>query len=135
VVMAGLLHAGLTHGPKGTADALLTQLSQRNEVTEAAVKLVRLYSGRAQLLDSLDLGGPALAALPVETAALLLIDAANEVDMHLSLEVQATGRTDVISKRQLANCNALLPCIGLPGLAATLREATTPKPLLPVAFE
>ena len=135
LVMAALLHAALTHGAQGVAAAKLAELSRRNEATEGAVKLVRQYGGRAELLNSLDLTGPGLAALPVGTAALLLIDAANEVDMHLSLEVRATGRTDLMSDRQLANCDALLPFIGLPGLAATLRQARQGQTILPVAFE
>jgi GT2 family glycosyltransferase len=134
-VIAGLLHAALTHGPKGTADALLTNFGRRNTVTDGAVKLVRLYGARADVLDSLDLGGAALAELPVETAALLLIDAANEVDMYLSWEVNATGRTDVMPERRLASCDALLPYLGLPGLAATLRQVRQDTALLPVAFE
>jgi hypothetical protein len=136
LVMAALLHAALTHGPKETADARLTEFARRNPVTEGAVRLVRLYGGRADTLNSLDLSGScALAALPVETAAVLIIDAANEVDMHLSLEVRATGRTDVMSERQLANCDALLPYVGLPGLAATLHQARKDTGLLPVAFQ
>ena len=133
-VIAGLLHAALTHGPKPLADRLLTQYATQNTVTEGAIKLVRLYGERDAVLDGID--AEALAELPIDTAALLAIDAANEVDMYLSWEVAMTGRTDTLSEQRFAAYQQVLPFVGLAGLAASLkqvREGAAPWP--GVAFE
>ena len=118
--MAGLMHAALTHGPKPMADRLLNQFSTLNTIAEGAVKLVHQYGERGALLDAID---PArIADLPVGTAALIAIDAANEVDMLVSWEVAMTGRTDIIPEPRLDAYDAVLPYVGLPGLAASLRQ-------------
>jgi hypothetical protein len=48
--------------------------------------------------------------------------AANDVDMHLSLEVAVSGRGDTLEGLRLEQYQKLLSQVGLPGLAATLRE-------------
>ncbi len=64
-----------------------------------------------------------MAELDLDSASLTLLDAANEIDMFLSLEVPVCGRTDVLSGKRLDNTLALLDQVGLPGMAATLRGA------------
>jgi hypothetical protein len=134
-VMAGMLHAFLSHGPRPLADRLLNQLAGMNTVADGAAKLVKSYEERGKLLDSLDLAGDKLGELPVDTASLFLIDAANEVDMELSFEVAMTGRTDTLPDSRMAILDRLLPTIGVPGLAETLhRLRGTKAPWPGVAF-
>ena len=117
-VIAGLMHAVLTHGPQPMARQLLAQYSSINTVTEGAGKLVRQYGNRSRLIDGID--AAAISEIPVDTAALVIIDAANEVDMHLSWEVAMTRRTDTLPDGRFALYQQLLPYVGLPGLAETL---------------
>ena len=99
---------------------MLDRFAALNTIAHGAAKLVRQYDQRGAMLDAID---PArIAALPVDTAALVVIDAANEVDMLISWEVAMTGRTDLMPDERLKAYDAVLPYVGLPGLAATLRE-------------
>ena len=119
-VIAGLMHALLTHGPKPLAERRLNEYATLNTIAEAAMKLVRQYGDRGALIDAVD---PArIAALPIDTAALIVIDAANEVDMLASWEVAMTGRTDIIPADRFQTYDAVLQCVGLPGLAASLSQ-------------
>ncbi len=119
-VIAGLMHAVLTHGPKPMSGQMLDRFSALNTIAHGAAKLVRQYDQRGAMLDAID--PDRIAALPVDTAALVVIDAANEVDMLISWEVAMTGRTDLMPDERLKAYDAVLPYVGLPGLAATLRE-------------
>ena len=121
-VVAALLHASFTHGPPAkTPKKWLDQLAANNLEAVTAVAMVERYGPRARLLDQVDLSGAGMAELPLDSASLFLIDAANEIDMFLSFEVPVTGRSDAMPEARLANCLALLDHVGLPGMAATLR--------------
>jgi len=134
-VIAALLHAVYTHGPPAKVPNWLNYLAQTYHEGRTAVRMIERYGERADLLDSADFSGGGMAELPLDTASLFLIDAANEIDMFLSLEVCVTGRSDVLPEARRDNCIALLDNIGLPGMAATLRgvrdqvEGLAPVPL------
>lgn len=119
-VLAGLLHASLTHGPKGRAMDWLARFATAGGPTKAAADLAILYANRAKVLEPIDLGRSAIDLLPVEVASLYVLDAANEIDMHLSLEVAVSGRTDVYDEAKARTYRTLLERVGLPGMAATL---------------
>ena len=58
--------------------------------------------------------------MPIGLAELYLLEAANDVDMHLSLEVATSGRSDAISGQTLSFCQQMIETIGLPALATTM---------------
>lgn len=121
-VLAALLHAAHTHGPPDLARQSLDWFRNFNPQAKAATRIIAQYAGRAPLLDAIDGDAAGIEQLPVEVASLALVDAANEVDMQLSLEVAVSGRTDVLAGKRMRDCQRLMERIGLPGLAATLRS-------------
>ena len=125
LILAGLLH-GL-FGPGATvssanADRAFEQVSNLGSAGGQAAELIQLYSERARLLDEVARGGKELAELPVQIAGLYLLEAANEIDMHLSFEVAVSARSDLMTEKRLCECHELLESIGLTGLAATLQR-------------
>jgi hypothetical protein len=122
VVLAALLHAALTHGPSDRAPQSLDTFSQYNEQSKAAIDLVRRYGNRQRIFDTVETSASDLAQLPVAIASLYLLDAANDVDMRLSLEVAVSGRTDVLAGKRLEDFRRVIEMIGLPGLAEVLRN-------------
>ncbi|MEO7635781.1 MAG: glycosyltransferase [Sphingomicrobium sp.] len=117
-VVAALLHAAHTHGPKKPTRHALEVFKDFNPQARAATRIVALYADRLPRIDQID--RDALDQLPVEIASLCLLDAANEVDMRLSLEVAVSGRTDILAGERMANIRMVMEQIGLRGLAATL---------------
>ena len=120
LVLASLLHAAHSHGPAAFSRTALARFARSSPQAKSAVRLAMLYADRTRRLEAVDLEGGAMPQLPVDLAAVFVLDAANEVDMHLSREVAVSGRTDVLAGERLSNCRTVLEQVGLPGLAATL---------------
>ena len=120
-VVAALLHAAYSHGPKGLAGRMLADFTKYGPNAEAAVAMIEPYDNRAAVMGAVDAAGDDFSGLPLELASLALLDAANDVDMHLSLEVAVSGRGDTLEGVRLEQYQKLLDHVGLPGLAATLR--------------
>lgn len=123
-VLASLLHASLTHGPKDLAINWLARFATAGGPTKPAADLAILYAKRSKLLAPLDLDTTAIDQLPIEAVGLHLVDAANEIDMRLSLEVAVSGRTDVYDEAKIRAHQKLLERVGLSGMAATLGTMT-----------
>lgn len=122
-VLAGLLHALSGHGllsRPGQAERVLGQVRELGSTGGQAAKLVQLFSARAPLMDEAEEADEPLSEVSLDLASLYLIEAANDVDMHLSFEVAVSGRADVLSGRRLNRCIELMGYLGLPGLASTL---------------
>ena len=64
-----------------------------------------------------------------------LLDAANEIEMVLSLEVATCDRTDILSDKRMNNCITLIDHVGLPGMAETLRGIRDNPPPRQTAFQ
>lgn len=123
LILAGLLHALFGHGARlcsSDAERAIEQVCQLGSVGRQAARLVQLFSERAKLLDEAERSGRGLAEISTDLASLYLLEAANEVDMHLSLEVAVSGRSDLMGGRRLGASQELLEYVGLAGLAATL---------------
>jgi hypothetical protein len=127
VVAAGMLHAAFSHGlgsqqePKFNS-AIEAAVNSLKSTGRHAFAVARRYQFRNQIFEHLSHDHTGLAERPLSDVELDLLDAANDVDMHLSLEMAVTGRTDVLSGKPHSDCLELLHYIGLPGLAATLAE-------------
>lgn len=123
VVVAGLLHAAYTHCPPFVAGpaAAIAQIEGLLGGRESTVeRLVHDYTLRAS---ERAMAVPEHAGqLTTHQAELLMLVAANELDMHLSGEVRYTGRTDGIQPQLLALIDATATRIGAIGLVVALRR-------------
>jgi hypothetical protein len=127
VVVAGMLHATFSHGmgskQNPQVDLAIEKAAGTLESTgKHAIAVARRYHVRKQIFENLSNDHASPAECTLGDAELYLLDAANDVDMHLSLEVAVTGRTDVLSGNPHLDCLELLRYIGLPGLVTTLAE-------------
>ena len=135
-VIAALLHAAHTHGPRDLVPQRLRDFTKFGPNAETAVEIVDRYGERSRLLRQLDDDKCDFADLPLELASLCLLDAANDVDMHLSFEVAVTGRADLLSGVRLEQTQRLLKYVGLPGLAETLQAVNAEEVAMPdIPFE
>jgi hypothetical protein len=135
LILAGLLHSVRPTG-RSAGDRSLDAFAEESAAARHALALADLYRQRARLLDPANQAGKAVAELPLGLANLYLLDAANDVDMHLSFEVPVSGRKDVMTGSGLSDCQELLEYVGFPGLAATLGMLREQAPVLPaVTFQ
>jgi hypothetical protein len=122
--VAGMLHAAFSHGrrPRSpeTDGEINSQIARLGGVGNRAAKVAQLYDRRTSIYSNLANKAVDCSRLPIGLAELYLLEAANDVDMHLSLEVATAGRSDAISGHTLAYCQQVIETIGLPALAATL---------------
>jgi GT2 family glycosyltransferase len=145
VVSAGLLHAAYSHakphpgGPEATLRAVAEALGGDGGALE---RRVRAYTDRdapaaalAGIGEELDAAAPAaadpLSALSIFDAEILAIEAANEIDMHLSGEFRYSGRADELAADKLPRIEAVCRALGVGGMYETLmraRATTTPAP-------
>ena len=131
VVVSGLLHAAYTHGGPGneldeaTARAIDDALQAHGGDVE---RRVRAYAERERtwdlaanddVFDEAD----ALATLSIPEAEVLAIEAANEIEMHLSGEFARSGRTDGIGEGTLRRIEHVTQVLGAGAMAETLRQA------------
>lgn len=123
IVAAALLHAAYTHCPpmQGGARAAVTQVEGLLAGKGSRIeRRVRAYTQRERTGASLVVNASA-SANSVFDAEILMIVAANEIDMHLSGEVRYTGRSDVMSAAQIGDVVEVCAVLGVPGLAETLK--------------
>lgn len=119
-VLAALLHAVHTNGPRELTRQSIDWFKDFNPQAKVATRIVAQYADRWRRIDQID--QHALDQLPVSVASLCLLEAANEVDMRLSMEVAVSGRTDTLSGERKENCRMVMERVGLSGLAATLQS-------------
>ena len=127
LVLAALLHAAYSHSrPHNAAKPheIAASLTKALGGPDAALqRSVRAYTLREQRYPSL-LGTQATALeLTTEDAELLWLEAANDIDMHLSLEVAATGRSDVANSALLNLMVQACHAVGVAGMGQTLLDA------------
>lgn len=124
--VAGMLHAAFSHGRRPRtpeADAEIGRLiGQLGQAGNRAAKVAQLYDRRDSIFADIENRGVRSSGLPIGMAELYLLEAANDVDMHLSLEIAISGRGDAISGRGLAFCREVVGTIGLPALATTMSK-------------
>jgi hypothetical protein len=136
VVIAGLLHAIFTHGQgqrsPETHQTIENEASLLGSAGRHAVKMAKLYPARQQVFQSANGIDNGVAELPLDLAELYLLDAANDVEMHLSLEVAVSGRGDVLVGKRLRDSEELVEFIGLSGLAETLQMVRDQVVTLPI---
>lgn len=126
VTVAGMLHAAFSHGrSRRSADndrAIINYLATLGPLGQDISRTVQLYDARTHMYHDVQKSGVSAADLPVQSAEIYLIEVANDIDMHLSLEVAVSGRGDVLKGESLAYCRQVVEQIGLPALAATLSQ-------------
>jgi GT2 family glycosyltransferase len=135
LVVAGLLHAAYTHAPrlpgdpKSVLDVIARSLGGHNSIMDRQVRAYTLRAARWRELCGREDWQPAATIADIDAAILAM---ANMVDMHLSGEVRATGRTDAEDAAALVKAPEICQRIGVPGLAATMAELPLreqPKPV------
>jgi hypothetical protein len=143
VVIAGLLHAAYTHapphpgGPQETAGALSRRLGGAGTTVE---RLVRAAATRRPRIRALLASGDLEAEATTEDLASLAIAAADELEIRLSGEADATGRRDLMDDAEAGLAAWAAEAAGAPGLADALRRARaaaptrTPRPLASASF-
>lgn len=123
VVVAGLLHAAYTHCPpvQSGAAAAVAQIEMLLGGRDSAVeRLVHDYTLRESQHAAIALDR--VGDLTTHEAELLMLVAANELDMHLSGEIRYTGRADTLAPLALDAIDAVAVRLGARGLAASLRH-------------
>jgi len=133
--MAGMLHAAFSHGrrPRSPeADGEISRLiGQLGHLGDRAANVAQRYDRRHSIFSGIEDKDVHPSRLPIGVAEIYLLEAANDVDMHLSLEVATSGRSDAISGRTLVFCQEMIETIGLPALAATMRTVRDEQVDLP----
>lgn len=134
VVAAALLHAAYTHcppvqaGPSAAIGQVEAMLGGRDSAIE---RLVHDYTLREA---SAWIGRPEhVGDLSTHDAEILMMVAANEIDLHVSGEIRYSGRKDELGTATLACIDAVALRLGASGLALTLQEALAAS--LPAAPE
>lgn len=133
-VLVALLHAAYSHAGRGVqlADGTLSDAStgalpdavtgMLGGVNSPVMAGVRAYTERARRYRDLVAERRPIGALGMDDVELLLLEAANDIDMHLSSEVAFTGRADVAKGPLLVLVAGACRALGVPGMADTLRE-------------
>lgn len=133
VVVAGLLHAMYTHCPPIGAgpEAAIAQVEALLGGHDSPIeRLVHDYTLREST--KTELVGKDIGTLTTHDAEVLMIVAANEIDMYLSGEVRYSGRADTLASATLDAIDAVAVRLRVPGLALSLRRAiATTAPVAP----
>jgi hypothetical protein len=125
LVAAGLLHAAYTHSPphpggtRAAADTITAWLGGPQSAIEQRVRAYTLRGGEARYAD-LDEAG--IGMLSVHEGEVLVLAAANDIDMLLSGEVRYSGRNDTLSPALRAAVTRVCALFDTPGLALTLEQ-------------
>jgi hypothetical protein len=128
LVLAALLHAAYTHAPTMRGGALATVetvarfLGGSDSQTERMVRAYTVRAPRWTQLSMMDNWEDVATIADVDTA---IVAMANSVDMRLSGEIRATGRTDDADIAALAKGREICEIVGVPGLAETQRICET----------
>jgi len=126
LIQAALLHAAYTHapgvagGPEHTIDAVAQLLGGHDSPIE---RLVRAYAFRAQRWSKLLRETNWADMATVDDVDIALIAIANSVDMHLSGEIRATGRSDPDDAIALSRADAICEILDVSDLAETRKLA------------
>lgn len=124
LVQTGLLHAAYSHGLMGLAEP------PPDSVTRIAAALggagvplerrVRAYTLRQPRYRALISARTPPTLLTIDDAEVLLLEAANEIEMHLSGEVETTGRSDLPDGPLRGMIGHVCRLTGLPGMATAV---------------
>jgi len=137
VVAAGLLHAVYTHcrelnsGPQASVEAVCLVLGGRGSALESRV---RAYTDRGENLQSLVDADNEGHGLTVSDAEIVAIAVANEIDMLISGEFRYSGRSDAVAPATTVLMVRVCEMLGVPGMAATLRQAAAAQAPVPAAL-
>jgi hypothetical protein len=135
LIIAGMLHSTISHGrsPRSPAEdkKIFDYLRQCGPFVEAAARIALLYTGRSGIYQEAAQSGMRLDDYPMSLAQIHLIEAANDLEMHLSLEVAASSRGDALQGEGLALCRQVVHDIGLPALALAMSQAREPTVAVP----
>ncbi len=127
-VGAALLHSAYTHCPQhpggvvGSLNEASTALGGVGSVLERPVRAFSLWD-RAHVPSN-------LPNLSIPEAEVLMLVAANEIEMHLSGEFRYTGRKDSIHPVLLDPIREICQLLGAEGLATTLEIAMAESPTM-----
>lgn len=117
LILAGLLHSAFTHTASNmSSDSKISALL--DNIGSSVRVLVSNYSIRNELYENIE--GQSIEHLKTPILDILLIEAANEIDMHLSLEVGSAKRQDFLSADKLDLIKAACNNAGNPGIQQTL---------------
>ncbi|HET9046777.1 MAG TPA: glycosyltransferase [Casimicrobiaceae bacterium] len=125
-VAAGLLHAAYTHSPphSGGSRAALTlvreMLGGRGHAIESRVRAYTRASANGVSMRS---AGGDVGAMSLPEAEVAVVDAANELDMHLSGEFRYSKRSDMMTADAFHRVVEVCALLELPGLHASLARA------------
>ncbi len=129
LVLTALLHAAYSHGqpsdpaqPAEPSALALQTAAALGGVGSALERGVRAYTLRQQRFHALRSASTKVAAMHMDDIELLLLETANDIDMHLSLEVAVTGRTDLPEPHLLDLMASTCQAVGVPGMGQTLRD-------------
>ena len=125
VVMAGLLHAAVSHRPSWISEDELSGMLDDGPV----VAMVRAQPAARAFLagDAADLG-----TLNMNGARVAAILAANEVDMRLSGEYRSTGRPAEVTPEMLGRLSEVLRLFGVGRLTEPALEPASPGEAWPI---
>lgn len=140
LVLAGLLHAAFSHGLYARNAQNDVRLRERFAALGAqagrVAGLALAYDQRHAVYRDVLARHDDPATLPMPTVNLLLLEAANDIDMHLSLEVAATQRGDVPIGPLYEAMQKACTIIGRPAMAETLRSCHESPITMPrIAFK
>lgn len=126
MVIKGLLHAAYSHAWAADAaqtDALKLKIASVLGGTGSPLERgVHAYTMRKKRLQDLSSSPLVVSALLTDDLDLLLLEAANDIDMHLSLEVAVTGRNDLPDAALVNLIERVCQELGIPGMGQTMRE-------------
>lgn len=129
-VAAGLLHSAYTHSPahaEGPGAALASvrdALGGKGHAIEARVRaytVAGLGAGPGRRNDDA-YDGPT-----IRDAEVALVEAANELELHMSGEVRYSGRSDAMDAAALRRIGDICDVVGVPGLYRSLVEARSER--------
>lgn len=126
LVAAGLLHATYTHGVphadgfEAAIDAMCATLGGNGSAVE---RRVRAYTLNELNRTETSAGSDMLSTLSVLDAEISAIEAANELDMHLSGEFRYSGRIGIVRPRVMQRVARVSDVLGVAGLYDSLRHA------------
>ncbi len=115
IVLAGLLHAALTHRPAWTPETEVVDVLRSTDVE-------LLVSSQPQALAFLGGAEANLGALNIVGVRTFALLAANDVDMRLAGEYRATGRAGDLNDVARERIAAVLAGFGVDGLIASVAE-------------
>jgi hypothetical protein len=122
LIQSALLHAAYTHAPvaetpQAAIAAVMRALSGGGPMIERMVRAYSVRAGRWRRLAELADWQDAAVMAEIDIALLAM---ANDIDLHLSGEMRATGRNGLEDIDALSKAGEICAVLGVPGLAATV---------------